>query len=266
VRLLVTGASGYVGGELMRQAPEAYGTYHRNPAVRSLRLDVREAASALQAVAGHDAVIHTAYVQDDDETIVAGSANVAAAAAAAGARLVHISTDVVFGGTLGRPLTEDDAPDPVTGYGHAKAEAERQVAARCPGALIVRTSLVYGGPGREPSRQEAMALEPGTRFFTDELRSPVAVRDLAAALLELVARDVSGPLHVAGADGVSRHEFARLVAAARGGDPGALEGMTTAESGLDRPADCRLDSSRAAGLLGWAPRGVREVLAPPAPM
>ena len=98
-------------------------------------------------------------------------------------------------------------------------------------------------------------------FFTDELRSPVLVGDLAAALLELVdLRDVSGPLHVAGADDVSRYDFARLVVGARGGDPESVHGATIASTGMTRPADCRLDSSRCAELLGWRPRGVREVL------
>ena len=84
----------------------------------------------------------------------------ARAAAAAGARLVHLSSDVVFSGRAGRPYAEEDAPDPITAYGAAKAEAERLVAAACRGAVLVRTSLIYGGP--EPSRQETV--EPTGHF------------------------------------------------------------------------------------------------------
>lgn len=259
--LLVTGASGYLGTELMRQAPHGHGTYLSSPQSGSWRLDVRETASVEQAINGYEAVIHTAYVQNEADTIVSGTANVARACALAGARLVHVSTDVVFSGTLGRAYVEGDAPDPVTSYGEAKAEAERIVAVTCPDAVIVRTSLIYGGPETEPSRQEEASFDSEMSFFTDELRSPVQVGDLAAALLELVdLRDVSGPLHVAGADDVSRYEFARLVVGARGGDADAVNGATIASTGMTRPADCRLDSSRCAELLGWRPRGVRSVL------
>ena len=254
-RLFVTGLGGYLGRAIEALVPGVAGTRHRDQ-------DVRDAAliDRLVAAARPDAVIHTAYVQHGPEARsvnVDGAANVARAAAAAGARLVHVSSDVVFSGRLERPLVESDAPDPVTEYGATKAEAERAVAEAHPGAVIVRTSLLYGG--LEPSPHERMALDPPATFFTDELRCPIAVGDLAAALVELAALPgISGPLHVAGADGVSRHEFGRLVVAARGGDPAGVRGALRPP---DRPGDCRLDSTRARGLLATPLRGVREVLA-----
>ena len=131
-----------------------------------------------------------------------------------------------------------------------------------PSALVVRTSLIYGGA--EPSRHERVVLGAAdARFFTDELRNPVQVGDLASALLALAASDASGVLHVAGADGVSRYEFARLVAAAAGRDPDALESALASEHPDPRPIDCRLDSSRARARARVELRGVREVLALP---
>jgi len=173
---------------------------------------------------------------------------------------VHMSSDVVFSGRLGRLLCEDDAPDPVSQYGRTKADAEALVAAAHPDALIVRTSLLYGG--KQPGPHELLAIqaacgERDVTFFTDELRSPVAVVDLAAALLELASDDLSGPLHVAGADGVDRLEFARLIASAHGLDPAVLRG---GKGDASRPKDCRLDSSRAAPRLRTRLRGVREIL------
>src|SRR5437764_264419 len=117
------------------------------------------------------------------------------ARAAAPRRLIHLSTDVVFDGTVGH-YREEDVPAPVNSYGRSKAEAELRVADAHPGATIVRTSLIYGRPD---GPQERLAREGG-RFYVDELRSPVHVDDLAAALLELLALEVPGPLHVAGAD------------------------------------------------------------------
>ena len=80
---------------------------------------------------------------------------------------------------------------------------------------VVRTSLIYGGPGNEPSKHEVAALDPTATFYDDELRCPVQVGDLAVALLELVGADCIGPLHVAGAHAVSRADFAELIAGVR---------------------------------------------------
>lgn len=241
MRLHVTGATGYLGRELVRLHPGA----------STERVEIRDADAVRELLqrARPEVVIHTAYRQHEDDVNTVGSENVARGAAAVGARLVHVSTDVVFDGRKGAPYVEDDPLSPVTPYGRAKAEAEGRVALAHPEALIVRTSLVYGGA--EPSQHELAAHDPGLTFFSNELRSPVQVGDLAAALLELAGLDVSGPLHVAGADGVSRAELAELF---RGGPVRAGEAPET------RPLDCRLDSSRAQAMIRTRLRGVREVL------
>ena len=135
----------------------------------------------------------------------------------------------------------------------AKLDAERAVADADPAALIVRTSLIYGGDRPGPHEQlvlDALDGRSDVGFFTDELRCPiVAVPDLAAALLELAAMRVAGPLHVAGPQPVSRYEFALLVAAAHGRDPACLRAARSAELPQRRPLDCALDSSRAQALL-----------------
>jgi dTDP-4-dehydrorhamnose reductase len=253
--IFITGIGGYLGRAIAQLEPGAIGIAGR--AVADVR--DRDAIAAALDAAHPDAVIHTAYVQDgpDARSVnVQGSAIVAAAASERGMRLVHVSTDVVFSGDLGRPIREDDTPDPVTEYGRTKTEAEAAVLAAHPEAVIVRTSLIYGGA--EPSRHEQVALDPSKTFYEDEIRTPVAAPDLAAALLELAARsDIRGPLHVAGTDAVSRAEFARLVAAANGRDPAAIRG---APRPADRPGDLRLDCSKARSLLSTRLRGVREVL------
>jgi dTDP-4-dehydrorhamnose reductase len=250
--LLVTGGSGYLGRELLRRSPGAVGASRRS----GVRLDVRDAAAVEAALAGlrPNVVIHTAYDMQDRSTTCDGAVNVARAAAAVGARLIHLSTDVVFDGEKGAPYVEEDEPTPVTDYGRDKADAEPAVRAAHPDALIVRTSLMYGGA--EPGRHERVAADPDSVFYTDEIRSPVHVGDLAAALLELAGGDRSGILHVAGADALSRYDFARLLAPhAQGVHSATIEG-----SGLARPRECVLSSALAASLLRTRLRGAREVL------
>jgi dTDP-4-dehydrorhamnose reductase len=265
LRLFVTGLGGYLGHAIAAAGGhEISGTIRTTPApagTRAFRVDVRDepAVGAALDEARPDAVIHTAYVQggaDERSVNVDGAAAVARAAVARGLRLVHLSSDVIFTGDLGRALREGDPPAPMTDYAATKAEAEAVVAAADPAAVLVRTSLIYGGA--EPSNHERRALDPAMTFYDDEIRCPVVAGDLAAAVVELAGMpDVTGPLNVAGADAVSRLEFARLVVAATGGDPHAVHGGPHPPG---RPGDCTLDITRATALLRTRLRGVREVL------
>jgi dTDP-4-dehydrorhamnose reductase len=250
VTLLVLGGSGYLGRELLRRSAGAVG-------VSSADLDIRDEAAVVVLLRKlrPRAVVNTAYRRDDRATTFDGAVYVARAAAATGARLVHVSTDLVFDGEKGSPYVEGDEPAPLSDYGQAKADAERAVLEACPGAAVVRTSLLYGGA--EPGPQERLAADPAAAFFTDEVRCPIQVGDLADALLELAGTDYDGLLHVAGADRLSRHEFAELLTG------GPVRAASLADTSEVRPRDCSLSIERAQAVLTTRLRGARAVLKDP---
>jgi dTDP-4-dehydrorhamnose reductase len=210
-------------------------------------------------------VVHLAYRRDDRRVIVDGSRNVAAAAASAGARLIHLSTDVVFAGR-DTPYTEIDVPDATMEYGRWKAEAELEVHRAHPDAVMVRTSLLYGTHHLSPGQHavaEALGGGAPMTYFTDEYRCPVHATDVAEAVLRLAELpEVDGPLHIAGPQALSRADLAAAFARHQGLDESQLVTSTLAENGLQRPARVVLDSSAAAH-IGITCRSVEEALRHP---
>lgn len=206
-------------------------------------------------------VINVAYRQTDWTTTAIGAANVALAVSTAGGRLVHVSSDAVFSGAAIR-YDETCVPDPISPYGAAKAAAETAVNAIVPGAVIARTSLIIGD-GDSPHEALVHALATGGArgvLFTDDVRCPVHVVDLAAALLELAASEYRGVHHVAGADAVSRYELGLLIARRDGLDVDHLPSGRRADTGLPGPIDVRLDCAMTQRRLQTKLRGARQFL------
>jgi dTDP-4-dehydrorhamnose reductase len=258
VRLLVTGAAGLLGSEVLRLAEhEVVPTYHTEPVPGGVQMDVRrrdEVDEVLRKVRP-DGIIHAAFKQSDWATTADGPANIAIAAR--GARLVFVSSDVVFGGRSA-PYDELEAPCPVTPYGAAKAAAETAIRAIDPSAVIARTSLIVGYDGRSSHERFVHSLaagQPGA-LFTGNVRCPVHVTDLATALLELLTSDFSGTAHVAGPQTANRLELGRLIAIRDGLDADALP------EAPGPPSDIRLDGERTQKLLTTRLRPVSEFLRP----
>jgi dTDP-4-dehydrorhamnose reductase len=255
------------------------GTYHSSPAdiagVEWHRLDVadRDAVGRLVASVRPDAVISTVYgvAAVSWPANVLGAIHVATAVQRLGARLVHVSSDAVHSGSP-EPLTEADLPNPVYPYGAAKAAAEIGVALVAPGAAIVRISLIHSDPDGELSQRERLMLDLAAGrttgvLFTDELRCPIAVTDVASALIELAVGEAgggtteaaafAGVLNLAGPDAISFYDLGVLVARKHGLDPANLPAGRS--GGLGRPEQVRLDCTLATSLLRTRLRGIREL-------
>ncbi|WP_330228812.1 dTDP-4-dehydrorhamnose reductase [Nocardia sp. NBC_00508] len=239
-RLVVTGARGQVGRELLRLAPAAHG-------YRRAELDITDPAAVRAVLTPGDVVLncaaYTAVDRAETETEAAyagnatGPAVLAEACAALGARLIHLSTDYVFPGTHQRPYDTTDPTGPASVYGESKLAGEQAVLARCPNAHVVRTAWVYTGRGGDfVATMLRLEQERDTvDVVDDEVGSPTYAADLATALLELAGRpDAPRVLHATNAGQASRFELARAVFAGIGADPERVRPCDS--SAFPRPA------------------------------
>lgn len=260
--MLVTGSSGFLGRHLVRGPATADWELI---APNSRTMDITDRETTIDTIRGWkpNVVVHLAYRKGDRRVIVDGTRHVVEGAQAAGARLVHMSTDVVFGGRP-QPYTEADPAIPIIEYGQHKLDAERAVSAGHADAVILRTSLLYGTDHlsdfqRDLGRALRADRSPMT-FFTDEVRCPAHADDVAAAISKVATdRSIRGVLHVAGPDPLSRLDFARVLAGHLGVVHPRLPASTIAESGLIRPGHIVLDCAKAAG-LGITCRSPRDAL------
>ncbi|MEV0059568.1 dTDP-4-dehydrorhamnose reductase [Nocardia sp. NPDC050718] len=239
-RLIVTGARGLLGREILRLAPAASG-YGR------AELDITDRA-AVDAVLRPGAVVlncaaYTAVDAAESDRDAAFAANatgpavLAAACAAAGARLIHVSTDYVFPGTASTPYEPDDPTGPATVYGQSKLAGERAVLELSPDAQVVRTAWVYSGvEGDFVATMRRLERERETvTVVDDQLGSPTSAADLAAALLELSTRPAAPRvLHATNSGTATWFDLAVAVFTEIGADPARV--LPCDSSAFPRPA------------------------------
>jgi dTDP-4-dehydrorhamnose reductase len=234
VRLLVTGAQGMLGHDVMRAGERAG---HELVLVDLPELDITDAGacaellSGLLAEAGSlDGVINCAAWTDVDgaesKPALARSVNVdgagvlARAAAEVAVPMVHLSTDYVFDGTAPlsdggspRPYVESDPTGPRSVYGTTKLEGEQEVLAASPRHTVVRTAWLYGvdGPNFVATMLRLAGERDAVQVVTDQTGSPTWAGHLAPALLGLLEREVSGLVHLTGTGVVSWNGFAKEI-------------------------------------------------------
>lgn len=192
---------------------------------------------------------------------VQGVRNLLEVLAGSGARLVHLSIDLVFSGTRGGWHVETDATDPVTVYGQTMVAAEELIVAADPRACILRISLPMG----VSFNGHAGAIDwiqsrfkhgrPATLYF-DEVRTPTYTDCLNELCAEALARsDFRGIYHAGGPRPLSLFQIAQIVNRVGGYDPRLLRGIPRRQAGPvpPRAGDVSMDSTKLARALGRAP-------------
>jgi len=239
MRLLVTGAAGMLGRDVVAAAESAG---HDAVALARRDLDIADPAAVRAAVAAArpDAVVNCAAWTDVDgaesdeagATLIngTGAGNVAAAAPF----IVHVSSDYVFDGTASEPYTEDDPTGPQSAYGRSKLAGEHAVAVAGDHA-IVRSSWLFGLHGKNFVSTMLHLAEDRDELnvVVDQIGCPTFTGHLAPALVEIAERRVRGVLHVAGGGSCSWHELA-LATFEEAGVSRTVHPVTTAE--FPRPA------------------------------
>ena len=271
MKVLVTGAAGQLGREMVRVA----GTAVVAGLVRA-DLDVSDSAAVHEAVAGlrPDVVVNCAAWTDVDgceldperaQTVNADAVGfLAEACDEVGAHLVHVSTDYVFNGEASTPYGEDHPTDPVNAYGASKLAGEVAAGA---GATVVRSTWLQPAdlPGMVGRVIDSLEAGVPIRVMDDRRACPTFVADLVPVILRLGAERVTGVVHATNAGVTSWHGFAREVARASGNDPELLVPVSETDLDVSRPA-CRptysaLDNTVLRG-LGWEPmRHHRDAIA-----
>jgi dTDP-4-dehydrorhamnose reductase len=284
VTVVVTGATGQVGREIVRRA-RAGGLDVRALGRRDLDVTrAQDVDAALADTAGLSVVLNAAAFTDVDaaESRSAeafrvnrdGPANLARGCREAGVPLVHLSTDHVFSGDSAGPCLETDVPAPVNEYGRSKLAGEEAVRGALREHVILRTSWVFGCEGDNfVLSMLRLARERETLDVVgDEDGCPTGAGQVADAVLSVARRVIRGEapawgtFHYAGRPCVSRAELARRIfdeARGLGGLPCAgVREIRAREfaSAAARPARVVLDGRRARAELGLEPPDWRPYL------
>lgn len=266
MRAIVTGAEGQLGRALTAVLTE--GGHTVLPLGRSV--DIADPSRLSAAIGnGFDVLFNAAAATDVDrcerEPEWAFRVNAEAPGflgelcREAGARFLHVSTDFVFSGSATEPYREHDLPEPQCVYGESKLLGEKRAQEACPGALVVRTSWVFGVTGKNflhAVLRRAARGEP-VRAAADQVGSPTFAVDLAEAILSSVERDLSGLYHLANEGAASR--FALAQAALRAADLGSHELIearlsdfpAVATRPLRTALDCRAAAAEGVRLRPW---------------
>lgn len=273
MKILILGSEGMLGYDLVRSLRSA-----RHEAIGAGRADLDitdpEAADCfIERIQPRLVVLTAAYTRVDDcesnrELAFAvnaeGPKNVASACRRVGARLYFLSTDYIFNGKKKTPYTENDPPEPINVYGASKLAGEKNIQDLMQDYLILRTSWLYGSRGRNfvHTILEKSQSVAELKVVDDQFGAPTSTQDLAAAIADLVDKEIGGILNVTNAGSCSWREFAQKILELNGAARATVRPISSEQFNLPatRPANSRLALDRFQRVMGYTLRPWQQAL------
>lgn len=225
LKVVVTGGGGQLATAIERLGKASENSYH----ITSLeQMDICSVESLSEGLKGADIVVNCAAytnveaAEDNAEEAMSvnrdGVRNIATICAERGIKLIHISTDFVFGGDVERttPYLESDTPAPINVYGMTKAEGERE-AMKAPEAIILRTSWLYAPWGKNFLNTILARAKEGAelRVVDDQRGTPTSALGLAEAIVAIIEsgawRTMTGLYHYSDLGECTWYDFAREI-------------------------------------------------------
>jgi dTDP-4-dehydrorhamnose reductase len=244
MKWLITGAGGKLGRALLAELTAEGVSADAVAAPRREALDITDARSVRTAVERHDPDIvvncaaWTAVERAEDEERQARRVNgdavryLVEACRRQGSRLVHVSTDYVFGGERRTPYPEDAMPAPRNAYGRSKLAGEHAVRTGLPDrGVVLRTAWLHGGHGRDFVRTMLAreASQDVVDVVDDQWGQPTRAADVAARIVELSRLPAAtGVFHATNAGATTWNGFCREIFRLIGADPGRVRRISSA--------------------------------------
>jgi dTDP-4-dehydrorhamnose reductase len=282
--VLITGGSGLLGQYLNIAISKKFNihtTYRNNPGnckeFHSSKINIRN-IDELQIIFQEfnpEIVIHTAAItnpvpkenqsaKDYFETNVTSTKNIAMLCEKYKAKLIYISTDLVYAGYRGSFLKEDAKLIPASLYAETKLVGETKVKESTENYLILRTALLYGfGLNHSRCHFQTMYkdLKNGkpVKLFTDQFRTPISLADASQIIAQLVGMDLkSETINIGGTDRVSRYELGEMLCSSAGLDKNLLQKITMDEiPNFPKVEDVSLNVDKLIS-FGLKPRSIEE--------
>ena len=256
----VTGAKGFIGGEIVERFERA--GYNVVGTDAELSVCEQERLEAFAEEVQPNIVVNCAGIRREAttlgtrvkayETNALGARNVALAANSVGALIVQVSSDDVYHSKLDEPVNEFDSPQPNTPYGKSKRAGEMMVRNTTDDNLIIRSSWIYHSTsGRMKAVLDAAREGKTIEARTDQFAAPTSVMLYADLMIRAVEKGAKGTFHLVSQGSTSRYGFASKVLEYAGYDPEkvlipaedartaenvVLESMMLSMAGVELPA------------------------------
>ena len=280
-KILVTGSAGLIGTQvvkdLLKNNFEVYSCYHNTkPKLgRPIQLDLSKKKDIINIITKIEpnVIIHLAAITDvelcESKSELAKKINtdsteiLAKEAEKNNIFLMYMSTDYVFDGKIGMKKEEDE-PNPINVYGKTKLDGEKMLKKISTPNIIVRTSTPFGIHSIKMSFpfwiKKNIELKKDIEVIIDQYTSPTYVPDISKMIIEIVKKKITGIVHIAGSNRISRYEFALMIAKKmnNSGDIIKPVKMKYMNWNAQRPIDSSLDITKSEKILKIKPKQLEE--------